>query len=31
LGEVDAMQRCAKSPMVYALREFQPLKSSTTN
>ncbi|MFZ9222775.1 MAG: flavin reductase family protein [Candidatus Nanopelagicaceae bacterium] len=28
LGEVDAMQRCAKSPIVYALREFLPLKSS---
>jgi flavin reductase (DIM6/NTAB) family NADH-FMN oxidoreductase RutF len=28
MGEVDAMERCEKSPMVYALRQFLPLKSS---
>ena len=28
LGEVDAMERTEKSPMVYALREFQRLSNS---
>lgn len=28
LGQVHAMESCERSPMVYALREFQPLKNS---